>query len=490
MNLPIVLDIALGLVFIFFVLSLLASEIQEIIGTLLQWRAEHLKQSIEVLLAGNDRDKEKSAQALADALYESPWIRSLDQEAKGGIARSFRSVTHLIGRIYRALTGTRNVFGDGKTSGPSYIPSEAFANSLIERMQLGQLWQTLADERVRQFAQDQVLMPVHSILSDLRASTGNEFLLNPELQQLEQGVNQIIEDFRSGLVSLPESLDRLVVKLEDFTLMAEHVLPEGHPLTQTFLRRLDFIKRALSNGPAERAALISKLRPNVESLLEIFNPDSGMYTELQLLAEQGNPAAQELIKRVDKATITPALRDSLQAIAHRVDITTDALRNEVDQFGHEVEKWFDRGMERATGVYKRNAKAVAVIIGVATAIAINADSFHIATRLAKDPMLRNSITQAADKVVANSQGELGQNLVQVQEAVDQALEEIPFPLGYNQVVIEQQLASERSWPIPFVPRRFLGWLVSGFAISMGSTFWFNVLKKVVDIRNSGGNKEG
>jgi hypothetical protein len=85
---------------------------------------------------------------------------------------------------------------------------------------------------------------------------------------------------------------------------------------------------------------------------------------------------------------------------------------------------------------------------------------------------------------------LGDNLVQVQEAVDKALEEIPFPLGYNEVVIQQQLASERSWPIPFVPRRFLGWLVSGFAISMGSTFWFNVLRKVVDIRNSGGNKEG
>jgi hypothetical protein len=31
----------------------------------------------------------------------------------------------------------------------------------------------------------------------------------------------------------------------------------------------------------------------------------------------------------------------------------------------------------------------------------------------------------------------------------------------------------------------LGWLVSGFAISMGSTFWFNVLKKVVNVRNSG-----
>ena len=46
--------------------------------------------------------------------------------------------------------------------------------------------------------------------------------------------------------------------------------------------------------------------------------------------------------------------------------------------------------ERATGVYKRNAKAVALLIGIGTAIAINADSFHIATRLVQDPALRNS----------------------------------------------------------------------------------------------------
>ena len=45
MNLPIILDVALGLVFIFFVLSLLASELQEIISTLLQWRAEHLEKN-------------------------------------------------------------------------------------------------------------------------------------------------------------------------------------------------------------------------------------------------------------------------------------------------------------------------------------------------------------------------------------------------------------------------------------------------------------
>lgn len=484
MNLPIVLDIALGLVFVFLVLSLLASELQEIIGTLLQWRAEHLKQSIEVLLAGNDRDKEKAAQALADALYDSPWIRGLNQEAKGRIARSFRTISHLIGRIYRTLTGTRNVFGVGKTSGPSYIPSEAFANSLLERMQLGNLWQVLADERLTRFAAEKITLPVNNILSDLKASTGNEFLLNAEFHQLEQAIAQTIDDFRSGLVSLPESVDRLVTRLEDFALIARDILPDSHPLSESFLRRLEYIKRGLASTPTERMALISKLRPNVASLITVFDDTSTIYRELSRLAQQGNPVAQRLVDRLAEASIPPALQASLVAMARKLEATADTTRNEVEQFGQEVEKWFNRGMERATGVYKRNAKAVALMIGIATAIAINADSFHIATRLAKDPVLRNTITQTADQLVADS-GNFSESLDQVQTAVDQALAEIPFPLGYGEVVVQQQLEAEASWPIPIVQRRFLGWLVSGFAISMGSTFWFNVLKKVVNIRNTG-----
>lgn len=485
MNLPIVLDIALGLVFIFFVLSLLASEIQEIVGTLLQWRAEHLKQSIEVLLAGNDRDKEGEAQMLADALYESPWIRSLDQEAKGRIARSFRGISHLIGQVYRTLTGGRNVFGNGKTSGPSYIPSEAFAASLMERMQLGTLWQTLADDRIMTFATDKILSPVSHILSDLRASTGNEFLLSAEMQQLEQMTTQIIQDFQAGLVPLSETIDRMVDTLESFALMAGDVLPENNRLTETFMRRLDYIQRGLASTPAERAALLGKLRPSVEQLLGVFDSNSTTYGELNQLAQQGNLAAGELLGRLGNQTITPALRSSLVAISRKVEVTTDVMRDEVQQFGHEVEKWFDRGMERATGVYKRNAKAVALIIGIGTAISINADSFHIATRLAKDPVLRNSITQTADQLVTDSPGNFEESLAQVQTSVDQALEEIPFPLGYNEIVIQQQRKAEESWPIPLIPRRFIGWLVSGFAISMGATFWFNLLKKIVNVRNTG-----
>ena len=89
MNIPFVLDVAIVLIFIYLILSLLASEIQELIATLLQWRAKHLKISIEELLAGgseNVPDQELiKVRELANELYSAPLINSLNHEARGPI---------------------------------------------------------------------------------------------------------------------------------------------------------------------------------------------------------------------------------------------------------------------------------------------------------------------------------------------------------------------------------------------------------------------
>jgi hypothetical protein len=82
MNLPTILNIAIGLIFIFLILSLLAAEIQELIATLLQWRAVHLKRSIEILLdsgepAPSDKDITKVENIVND-LYDNPLIKNLN----------------------------------------------------------------------------------------------------------------------------------------------------------------------------------------------------------------------------------------------------------------------------------------------------------------------------------------------------------------------------------------------------------------------------
>jgi hypothetical protein len=58
MNLPTLLNIAIALIFVYLIVSLLASQIQEFIATILQWRAVHVKESIEGLLSGNSAQPE------------------------------------------------------------------------------------------------------------------------------------------------------------------------------------------------------------------------------------------------------------------------------------------------------------------------------------------------------------------------------------------------------------------------------------------------
>ncbi|NJO53233.1 MAG: hypothetical protein HC840_31805, partial [Leptolyngbyaceae cyanobacterium RM2_2_4] len=92
MNLPLVFDIAIGLIFIYLILSLLTSEIQELTATLLQWRAEHLKKAIDILLTG-EVENGSIHQKFVDDLYNSPPLKALNQEAKGKVARSFRKIS-------------------------------------------------------------------------------------------------------------------------------------------------------------------------------------------------------------------------------------------------------------------------------------------------------------------------------------------------------------------------------------------------------------
>jgi len=111
MNFPAMLDVAIGLFFIYLILSLLTSGIQELIATVLEWRAKQLKEAIKILLGDNEANdpSAKQAQKIANDLWNHPLIRSLNQRKK----RKFlpRSV------------------------GPSYISSKMFAATLLEVLQ-------------------------------------------------------------------------------------------------------------------------------------------------------------------------------------------------------------------------------------------------------------------------------------------------------------------------------------------------------------------
>jgi hypothetical protein len=248
MNLPLVIEIALGLVFIYLVLSLLTSEIQELIAILLQWRAEHLKKSIENLFTGSAID-DPVYQKFTDEFYASPLIQSLNQEAKGFLAVFFRSIIQALTRTYYLLTRTRNVF-DRQKSAPSYIPAETFSVALLQKLNIDQLSQRISELTAKRFSEERLVL-LQTVLDDLRNSLGDDSFLDHEFKSLQRSLAKTIDDFISGRTTLSNSVDQVSHQLIQFIDNTESLLGEEHHCKEIIRNRLPYIKQTISQQQLE-----------------------------------------------------------------------------------------------------------------------------------------------------------------------------------------------------------------------------------------------
>ena len=103
------LDVAIGLFFMYLLLSMIGTAIQEAIASLLKLRASNLFQGIANLLNDDNLTKVKQFKDLASAVYDHPTIKSL----------------------YRS---DRRILGVRLESRPSYIPSRTFLIALLDEI--------------------------------------------------------------------------------------------------------------------------------------------------------------------------------------------------------------------------------------------------------------------------------------------------------------------------------------------------------------------
>jgi|688.fasta_scaffold244346_3 hypothetical protein len=208
----------------------------------------------------------------------------------------------------------------------------------------------------------------------------------------------------------------------------------------------------------------------------------------------------------------------------RSRIKASDIENQLDNFKQEIETWFDRSMDRASGVYKRNARGFAFLIGLVLAVSLNADTFYMVSRLSKDDALRNSIVNSSNQLFQNVQSpnplptsvvtKSPNTIEKVKDSVDQSLSEITLPVGWNDNILDeqfqipdpvqedetseekqkrekQQKEKERrqakflGHPIHPVIIMIIGWIVTATAIMMGAPFWFDLLGLFINVRNTG-----
>jgi len=170
---------------------------------------------------------------------------------------------------------------------------------------------------------------------------------------------------------------------------------------------------------------------------------------IEVLQSAGGGFAQ-LANDIDKVQ-DPQLRQLLQGMYARAGGKIENLR--ADLAG-----WFDSGMERVSGAYKRRTQLICLILGLLIAAFLNIDSFHLFKSLWQHPTLTAQISLAD----TTSAGE--------------ALERLKaLPIGWKEVP---------AFDVGLL-LLFAGWLVTASSALFGAPFWFDLLQRMVQLRGTG-----
>jgi len=204
----------------------------------------------------------------------------------------------------------------------------------------------------------------------------------------------------------------------------------------------------------------------------------------------------------------------------------DQANNDLAVASKGVAAWYDSSMERVTGWYTQSTRKVLFFIGVVMAVVLNIDSIELTRAMMSSDTLRDSIVQEALKV--STTGKIGEIKVtnegftispSTEEmesliALGKGLEAKGLPIGFSCLAgaFETVKSSKSnntetagSTPLATVAElrkscsvarekmsggqwlfKIIGWFITAMALTLGAPFWFDLLKRLVDLRGTGG----
>jgi len=183
----------------------------------------------------------------------------------------------------------------------------------------------------------------------------------------------------------------------------------------------------------------------------------------------------------------------------------DAAGDDVAQARQNIEEWYNTAMDRVSGWYKRRTQMILFGLALIIAGSINVDTIGLVNSLSTDKMLRDSLAAAAQEYTkqaaatppqvaptapanpansgaGNSASPCADPECRAEQATQQ-MKALGLPIGWSGDSIAK---NPRGYPDDLGGwlLKIVGWLLTAFAVSLGSPFWFDLLNKFVAVRST------
>ena len=477
MNIPVV-GVAMGLMFTYLITSLVSSAIKEAVASVFEWRGTYLQHGIGVLLSnapGSSFTWRNPRKWLAAHLT---WM-DLTRNVPGAVT----ATTTAADAAVRAISAAK--FAAAAAVAAAANPTPALTQAATAAA-------TSATDAATAAAAD--------------GATARGAIIKarrPDSTALAMVVAHVVDKTTAAVVS------RAAADLAD----AEKAVATARAALSVF----SIQTHPLLKGTPTKLPSYVPARDFATAMLDMLRDSSA------------SPVFNQVVRTVD----TLPDGDVKQILSAFI---ADAA-GDPDKLRARIEEWFDDAMDRLSGIYKRFAQYFLLTLGLVIAATLNINSVHMAIALWNQPALRAQIiAQVAAKVPASNPRAVGgtqapgtvtpvqsdaaqANNAAVHDAIQQ-LQSLPLPIGrmYCASFFGEPLQTmpDPNAPCPNAPTNpnnlqgwltwavswqdtstysegwtrwnrwtLLGWVITGFAISLGAPFWFGLLQNIMNLRGAG-----
>ena len=164
----------------------------------------------------------------------------------------------------------------------------------------------------------------------------------------------------------------------------------GHQLMQGLVRKETWFD-----------AILKRLLPGIDRAKPSYVPTEMFVATLLDIVQTraaGRPPATlaGLRSTIQSANVAAPVKQALLAL---VNNASGAAADELAKAKKNIGDWFDAGMDRVTGWYKRWSQIILILVGLGVAFVLGVDSIAIAKRLWTDPVVRDRVADAAEDFV-------------------------------------------------------------------------------------------
>ncbi|SFO23448.1 hypothetical protein [Nitrosospira briensis] len=479
-----ILEVAIGIIFIYLLLSLICTALNEGIASLFDKRGKNLLEGIKNLL--ND----PKFTGLAQQVYNHGLI--------GGISQ------------YASNPGER-------TRLPSYMSPTSFSLALLDILAARGV---LASKYGDLLANAESADDAYEEAQEAAAGTPND----PRLAQAVDQAKAVREQARTAL----ETVVAQAKAAYDQAVQAADAAPGDANLAKLAVEARNTangINAAVKMLDARRAAVASAKNPKEVKLLLAAGTTLKEALAFARDLAAGNPDPLGNIQEGLKKLPEGHTKETLLVLVDKTRREVTAIEHQAEAFRENLEGWFNSAMERVGGWYKRWTQRILLWLAAFLVIASNADTVMLVKRISNDNVLRASLVAAAADVVKAQPGvQYAAPSREGTEPAPASKEKAPEPVtegtatpaatpyaGDRRSTPDLQLVLDTAanlelpigWSLnpgdpgyfrsPKLSLEYAGWafyklfglLISVLAVSLGAPFWFDLLSKVVNLRSAG-----